>query len=446
MAHRRSLPALALVSLLLTAFIATAGTADAPEISDGIGDGAPDGRDIDVIWVEDALGDLGEDGLAIHFVIRMGDDFQHTLSSLNVNHEEIRIGLVPDNAGALPAGAAEAYLSCRFALNTVGSVLDTEPTAATDETFGCNLGFAAAEGGYQALNEQLGLPAEEFEANEYHAFLPVSLIGDFGGGDSLGNLWATHGIIVRGVSSGAPPAGGDPAGVTQVEEFDRAPDEGYGQVWTYADTSSGGNETPPVDLDPDGDGLNATEEAAIGTDPADPDTDDDGLDDGNETRVHGTNATNADTDGDGLSDGDEINTHMTNATNADTDGDGLSDGAEVACGSDPNDADDVCPEEPVDSDGDGVSDEDELAAGTDPNNADSDGDGFSDKEELDAGTDALDATSFPGSDATPTDTDTDGDESLLDKLEADMDYAIISGAALVAVSVLVIVALAGRWK
>lgn len=66
--------------------------------------------------------------------------------------------------------------------------------------------------------------------------------------------------------------------------------------------------------DSDGDGLEDTIEAELGTDPVDLDTDDDGL-----------------------TDGDEYYVYQTGTRNPDTDGDGVLDGAETANGTDPND-------------------------------------------------------------------------------------------------------------
>ena len=66
--------------------------------------------------------------------------------------------------------------------------------------------------------------------------------------------------------------------------------------------------------DSDGDGLEDTIEAELGTDPFDLDTDDDGL-----------------------TDGDEYYVFATGTRNPDSDGDGVVDGAETANGTDPND-------------------------------------------------------------------------------------------------------------
>lgn len=64
--------------------------------------------------------------------------------------------------------------------------------------------------------------------------------------------------------------------------------------------------------DPDGDGLDVSQEAALGTNPR-----------------------SGDTDKDGLTDGDEVNVYLTDPLHADTDGDGQDDAAELTAGTDP---------------------------------------------------------------------------------------------------------------
>jgi hypothetical protein len=59
--------------------------------------------------------------------------------------------------------------------------------------------------------------------------------------------------------------------------------------------------------DVDLDGLNATEEAILGTSDLSADTDDDGLNDYDEVKTYGTDPLNPDTDGDGYTDGQEVN-------------------------------------------------------------------------------------------------------------------------------------------
>lgn len=183
------------------------------------------------------------------------------------------------------------------------------------------------------------------------------------------------------------------------------------------------------DDDRDGDGLDAAQEAAAGTDPDAADTDRDGLDDGEElelgtdpllpdsdddtvadgAEVHReppTDPLDADSDDDGLSDGDDAEP---DPLDPDVDDDGSGDGDELAAGTDPTDPD---------SDGDGLQDGFEPSVGADPTLADTDEDGLDDGDELARGTDAADADTdddtLPDGDEVaagtdPTATDTDGD-------------------------------------
>ncbi len=171
-----------------------------------------------------------------------------------------------------------------------------------------------------------------------------------------------------------------------------------------------GYASDPNDWDTDGDGLNDSAEAALGTDPYRRDSDWDGLDDGGEIPA-GTNPLKADTDndnmddgweaahgfdpldpadgpadadGDGLSNRDEFY-RGTGPRNPDTDGDGRTDGAEV------NGTPDSDPLDP-DPDGDGLNDSAEAARGTSPRNRDTDGDGCPDGWEAAHGFDPLDAS------------------------------------------------------
>lgn len=210
--------------------------------------------------------------------------------------------------------------------------------------------------------------------------------------------------------------------------------------------------TDPTDDDTDGDGVTDGDEVANGTDPKNPDdpgsandADQDGLDDDWEAEHFGDATAedgSGDPDGDGLNNTEE-QTHGTDPNSADSDGDGIDDGDEVAAGTNPNDATDPASEESEetgseDTDGDGLNGTQEAELGTDPDDADSDGDGHSDGEEVEAGSNPLDA------DDTPQSSD-DDDLDALQELEDDWAYLAISGGALVAVIVLSIIALAVRW-
>ena len=168
------------------------------------------------------------------------------------------------------------------------------------------------------------------------------------------------------------------------------------------------------DSDADGDGLDAQDEVAEGTDPTDADSDEDGIVDGDEVDVYGTDPLSDDTDGDGVLDGTELGlteadlgadtdsgsgsfvpdadpSTTTDPTLADTDGGGVDDGLEDLDGDGEVDADETDPTDPADdsdwgdSDGDGILDgEEDARSGTD-----TDGDGTADADDLDSDADGL---------------------------------------------------------
>ncbi|WP_449528481.1 Ig-like domain-containing protein, partial [Flavobacterium beibuense] len=197
--------------------------------------------------------------------------------------------------------------------------------------------------------------------------------------------------------------------------------------------------------DQDGDGLNNSEEALIGTDPTLPDTDGDGINDGDEV-TGGSNPLDpcspvptggcpTDADGDGSpfgtdpddtnpcvpdssagvcdQDGDNLNNtqetvYGTDPTNPDTDGDGINDGSEVTNGTDPLDPCSPNLNSPLcDRDGDGLTNEEEALLGTNPTLADTDGDGITDGDEVTGGSDPLNPCD-PSMAAGPCDQDSDG--------------------------------------
>ncbi|MBN2162855.1 MAG: hypothetical protein JXR25_09930, partial [Pontiellaceae bacterium] len=90
--------------------------------------------------------------------------------------------------------------------------------------------------------------------------------------------------------------------------------------------------------DPDADGLDNSEEYALGTDPATLDSDGDGAGDGQEVDAGLdplADNTGIDSDGDGLMDVDELITWGTDPLNSDSDGDTFNDGLEVSSGGNP---------------------------------------------------------------------------------------------------------------
>ncbi len=127
-----------------------------------------------------------------------------------------------------------------------------------------------------------------------------------------------------------------------------------------------GDGTPnSTDPDDDGDGVDDSDEAIIGTNPHDADSDNDGTDDGDEDLDNDGVSNEEELDNDGTNDGDPTNpcSPLVGAPTCDLDGDGQ-----------PNSTD-------PDDDGDNVTDLDEVAVGTDPTNPDTDGDGTNDFNE-----------------------------------------------------------------
>jgi hypothetical protein len=211
-----------------------------------------------------------------------------------------------------------------------------------------------------------------------------------------------------------------------------------------------GDGIPDVtDTDDDGDGVNDSDEALVGTDPLNPmsdgvtpdgdlDFDGDGIDNGTESdetlaiptdvdsQAGNDIVTQADTDGDGIPD----------ITDTDDDGDGVNDSDEALVGTDPLNpmSDGVTPDGDLDFDGDGIDNgtesDETLAIPTDddgePGNdivtqadtdgddipditdTDDDGDGVSDADEALVNTDPLDPETIDGTPDGSLDTDGDG--------------------------------------
>ncbi len=175
--------------------------------------------------------------------------------------------------------------------------------------------------------------------------------------------------------------------------------------------------TDDIGGDPDEDGLDNQEEAALGTDPLNADTDGDGIDDFTEVNgATGTDPLDPDSDDDYLCDGpgsvlrvctggEDLNADgirdadETDPLDEDTDGGTVNDGVEVLANlTDPLDPSDDLSVEDVDPDDDGLDNEDELDNGTDPRDPDTDDDGL------------LDGVEVNGSNPTdPLNPDSDGD-------------------------------------
>jgi len=165
--------------------------------------------------------------------------------------------------------------------------------------------------------------------------------------------------------------------VTETDPLD--PDSNSSR--TAVDESDNGIRDGAEDYD--NDTIGTYYERQFGTEPFDADTDGDGLEDGFEIRTKGINATAVDTDDDGTPDpeedldGDGLNNSReaalgTGPRTPDSDFDGLNDSAEVDLGTDPLAAD---------SDDDGLRDGEETGLPTDPLDPDTDDDGVLDGNE-----------------------------------------------------------------
>jgi hypothetical protein len=167
-------------------------------------------------------------------------------------------------------------------------------------------------------------------------------------------------------------------------------------TFTHATNSGPGN----FINDSDGDGLNDTQEATLGTNPNDADSDNDGVDDGAE--VGPSPAAPLNTDGDG-----SINALESSVT--DSDGDGVSNQNDSVNNNPcvPNANSVACLAS--DSDGDGLTNGQEDTLGTGRTNPDTDGDGTNDGAE--AG----------GNAASPIDSDGDGTADVFESSITDSD-------------------------
>lgn len=153
--------------------------------------------------------------------------------------------------------------------------------------------------------------------------------------------------------------------------------------------------TDPLNPDTDDDGVTDGQELELGTDPLNIDSDDDLLYDGGEI-IYETDPLNPDTDGDGLTDGDEVYFYETDPTEADTDGDGVNDYEEVFGGGSTTQRGEVVQlAVSTDSDNDGLTNAQEARFGTDPLVWDNDGDGVNDSNEIASSSDPNDPESYP---------------------------------------------------
>lgn len=214
-------------------------------------------------------------------------------------------------------------------------------------------------------------------------------------------------------------------GETDALVVDRGPDEGFGRDYELAgdgddsDGSDDGNGTGDGNETGDGNGTDGGD--GNGTD-------------GGDGGDNGTGEATGDTDGDGLPDSweEEHFGGLDQGAGDDPDEDGLTNLEELQAGTDPNDAD---------TDGDGLTDGEEVHDhGSDPLLPDTDGDGVDDGTEVGEGTDPLSGSAGDQDDAS--------DDALLSGQTGTigMGYLLTSGAAFLALVVISLLALTGRWK
>lgn len=210
-----------LVALLMAAPLAQAGTMDDPEIADDGGDSTVHdyGLDIDAVWIEHQEDEADP---LLRFLVHSNGDPQHVAAFFAL-HQDLRIGFTTD---AMPSGVAEYYVSIRPSCPTEPAVVTNAPDC-TQESVSCNLGRAAAEGGYEDVSTETALTSLFPDGSTFGCVVPYSLLTTFEPGHSISDLYLLHRLIVRG-----PLAGGDEVGPEPVETFDRAPDDGVGRVFT----------------------------------------------------------------------------------------------------------------------------------------------------------------------------------------------------------------------
>ena len=184
-----------------------------------------------------------------------------------------------------------------------------------------------------------------------------------------------------------------------------------------------------TDTDDDGDGVNDSDEALVGTDPLDPET------------ILGIPDGSVDSDGDGFTNGEESDETL--AIPTDDDGEPGNDIVTAADIPLDTDGDGIPDATDTDDDGDGVNDADEALVGTDPLLNETtpgipDGDLDSDSDGISNGDESNDTLSIPtnedgemGNDiVTPADADGDGDPNITD-LDDDNDGVNDADEALV---------------
>lgn len=206
---------LVVASLLLVPF-ANAGDASDPEISDAGDDaGSRPGMDVQAFWVE-YLPDE-EAGPSLRFTFQMSGDPVHTPAFFAL-HEEFRYNFLTES---MPGGAGEVYVSMRPTCSQVATVTNV-PTCQED-IVSCRIGFAAERGTYQALEMETTVVGFMDAGDQMGCQATLAEL-QLDAGASLLDGYISHRVVVRG-----PLSSGDQVGPRVVDEFDRAPDEGFGR-------------------------------------------------------------------------------------------------------------------------------------------------------------------------------------------------------------------------
>ena len=339
-------------------FVSADDTGTSPEVADEDEDGLPDGVEVLHFQGNPFLADTDEDGLddLLETLLGTALDTPDTDGDTFLDEHEVATGTDPTNPDEFPEASGMSPIAL-----SADTTNDTDGDGLTDgqETHLYSTNPNAADQDNDGLND-----AEE-----------VALGTAFDNADTDQDTFEDG----HEYSTGTNPLDADEFPVS----------EGLSNIGIYADTTNDSDgdgltdaeethvyHTDPNVADIDEDGLNDSQEVALGTAFNDADSDDDTFLDGHEYTT-GTNPLNGeeypvsegtspinvhadttnDSDNDGLTDGEETHIFQTNLDQADSDQDGIPDGMEISLGTNPNDAD---------SDDDTYSDGHEYSTGTNP--------------------------------------------------------------------------------
>jgi MYXO-CTERM domain-containing protein len=228
MAAVRPLVLAAILVLSLASLPVHAGTEADPEVVDPADDAAQApqaGQDIVKVWIDDALTATAADGAPALFLhLETAADFEQAPSFFALS-ERYHVTFVPSSG--VPAGGVEAYINLS---PTRGDGPQGAPGAG-DEAAGCKFGTAAKAGGSAAIADEVAGEGVQESDHQFGCRLPLALLPGFAAGSSVTGLVATLQLVQRGPLNGAPPEGGDQAGVNVLQTFDTAPDTGAGRAY-----------------------------------------------------------------------------------------------------------------------------------------------------------------------------------------------------------------------